>query len=125
MQATMEGIGLMEASFVDLVTYKKDGTPVSTPMLSTPRGEVLLLRTHHTAGKLKRLSRNVSVELAPLSRGRHVGAVTRGTARILSDAETAECLELLHRRHGMVGRFATLLRHMRGWRDVFIEVRPA
>lgn len=126
MQATMAGIRLVEANFVDLVTFRRDGTPIHTPMFSTPRGDAFLFRTHHTAGKLKRLRHTPAVELTPCaSRGQVVGASRRGTARIVSDAETAECLELLHRRHGLVGRFATLLRHMRGWRDVFIEVRLA
>ena len=92
-------------------------------MLSVPRDAAILLRTHHTAGKLKRLRSNSSVEVAPMDRHRRrVGPGTTGTATILPGEENAECLELLHRRHGLLGRAATWLRHRHG-RDVFIEVR--
>jgi uncharacterized protein len=123
MQATMAGIRLMEANFVALVTYKRDGTPVTTPVLSTPSDAGLLVRTHHTAGKLKRLRHTSAVELAPCdSRGRHLGAVETAAATILPPGETERCLALLHERHGFVGRLASWLRHLRGMRDVFIEV---
>jgi len=124
MQVTADRISLADARFLDLVTYRRDGTPVSTPVLSTPRGKTLLIRTHHTAGKLKRLQTNASVEVAPFVRGRRVGAAQRGTARIVPDVETAECLDLLHRHHGLFGRAHTIFRHLYG-RDVFIEVRLA
>ncbi|HYU63394.1 MAG TPA: PPOX class F420-dependent oxidoreductase [Verrucomicrobiae bacterium] len=125
MNATLTGIALMDARIVDLVTFRRDGTPVRTPVLSTPRGGDLLIRTHHTAGKLKRLRRNPAVEVTPCDgRGRHLGAVERGTATILPEVQTAECLSLLHYRHGLIGRGSTFLRHLFG-RDVFIEVRLA
>jgi hypothetical protein len=118
-------VRLSEATIVDLVTYKRDGIPVHTPVLSTPREGVLLIRTHPHAGKLKRLRNNSRVEVTPHdSRGRVIGPSSWGTARVLAPAETSECLELLHRRHGLIGYAATWLRHLRGWRDVFIEVQP-
>lgn len=124
MQAAIAPIRLVEANFVTLVTYRRDGRPVSTPVLSTPRNDSLLVRTHQTAGKLKRLRNSSDVEVRPCdSRGRPLGDARRATARILPGAETHECLELLHRRHGMVGRAATWIRHLRGMRDVFIEIQ--
>ena len=113
-----------EATMVDLITFRRDGRPVHTPVLSTPRGAALIIRTHHTAGKLKRLRTNPKVEVARCDgRGRHIGDAERGTAMILPVEENLECLELLHQRHGLIGRAATWLRHVRGMRDVFIEVR--
>jgi uncharacterized protein len=118
-------IRIAEAMLVDLVTYRKDGRPVHTPVLSTPRDGDLLIQTQHTAGKLKRLRHNPAVEVTPCDgRGRHLGEVERGTARILDSAETRQCQSLLLRRHGLVGRGSTLLRRLRG-QIVFIEVRVA
>ncbi len=125
MQETVTRNGVVDARIVDLVTFRKDGRPVSTPVLSTPRGGDLLIQTHHTAGKLKRLRHNAAVEVTPCDgRGRHLGEVKRGTARILPASETAECQSLLHRRHGLIGRGSTFLRRRYG-RIVFIEVRLA
>lgn len=124
MQAAITPIRLVEATFVTLVTFRRDGRPVSTPVLSTPRNGSLLVRTHHTAGKLKRLRNSSAVEVTPCDpRGRALGDARRATAKILPEADTHECLELLHRRHGMVGRAATWIRHLRGMRDVFIEIQ--
>jgi len=118
-------IRLPEAMLVDLVTYRKDGRSVHTPVLSTPRGGDLLIQTHDTAGKLKRLRHNPVVEVTPCDgRGRHLGKAERGTARILDSAETWGCQQLLLRRHGLIGRGSTLLRRLRG-QIVFIEVRVA
>lgn len=125
MQAVVQRGDLSDAGCIDLVTYRRDGTPVSTPVLSTPNDGVLLVRTHVTAGKLKRLRLNPTVEVAPCNgRGRRLGESVRGTARILSESESVGCLDLLHRRHGLVGRASTWLRHRYG-PDVFIEVRIA
>ena len=116
-------VRLSEAKIVDLVTYRRDGTPVHTPVLSTPRDGVLLIRTHHTAGKLKRLRYNSRVEVTPCDgRRRVIGGTSSGRARVLAAEETSACLELLHRRHGLVGYASTWLRHRYG-RDVFIVVQ--
>jgi uncharacterized protein len=123
MVSEMTPIRWSEAMMVDLVTFKRDGTPVHTPVLSTPTERGLLIRTHHTAGKLKRLRNRSDVEVTPCDgRGRLQGSCERGRARVLPEAETAVCLGLLHRHHGLVGRVATWLRHLRGMRDVFIDV---
>ena len=119
------GSWLAEAQFVDLVTFKRVGTPVHTPVLSTPHSGALLIRTHHTAAKLKRLRRNPEVTVAPSKGRRPTGSAERGTAVILPASETKLCLDLLHRRHGLVGIAATSIRHLRGMQDVFIDVRPA
>ncbi len=122
---TTMGVRLREATVVDLVTFKRDGTAVRTPVLSTPTEQGLLVRTHHTAAKLKRLRNDPRVEITPCQGRRRLYEFTeRGTGRILSEADTAACLELLHRRHGLLGRAATWIRHLRGMRDVFIEVTP-
>jgi len=114
-----------KAPFIDLITFRKDGTGVHTTVLAAPREGDLLVRTHHTAGKLKRIRQNGAVELVPLdSRGRPVGRAQTGTARILPAEESAGCLSLLHRRHPIGGRVGTLVRRLRGMRNVFIQVTP-
>lgn len=116
---------LARAPFIDLATFRKDGRGVHTPVLATPHDGALLIRTHHTAGKLKRLRQNGSVQMVPSdSRGRPIGPAQRGTARILSVNEAVGCLRLLHRRHPIAGRLGTWVRRLRGMRDVFIEANP-
>jgi uncharacterized protein len=116
---------LTKAPFIDLITFRKDGRAVHTTVLAAPRDGDLLVRTHHAAGKLKRIKQNSSVEIVPLdSRGRPVGGAQSGTARILPTDESVRCLHLLHRRHPIAGLLGTWVRHMRGMRNVFIQVTP-
>jgi uncharacterized protein len=118
-------LDVAKAPFIDLITFRKDGTGVHTTVLAAPREGDLLVRTHHTAGKLKRIRQNSSVEIVPLdSRGRPVGGAQPGTARILPADESARCLHLLHRRHPIAGLLGTWVRYMRGMRNVFIQVTP-
>jgi PPOX class probable F420-dependent enzyme len=115
---------LARAPFIDLVTFRKDGRGVHTTVLAAPCDGGLLIRTHDSAGKLKRLRQNGSVEMVPLdSRGRPVGRAQQGRARILPVHESARCLHLLHRRHPIAGVLGTWVRHLRGMRNVFIQVR--
>ena len=124
MGAVISAARFPETKVVDLVTYRKDGKPVHTPMLSTPRNGSLLLRTHGTAAKLRRIQRNPEVTVAA-SYGRNKrGPAAPGFAAILADSEVSGCLQLMHRHHGLIGRLATWIRHLRGMKDVFIEVRP-
>lgn len=124
-ETTLPKTRLTEAQVVDLVTYRKDGTPVHTPVLSTPHDGALLVRTHHTAGKLKRLKNNPRVTVAACYGRSRRGPAEAATAVILPGSQVSGCLTLLHHHHGLIGRAATWLRHLRGMQDVFIEVRPA
>lgn len=126
MDATARSTVLTKAKLIDLVTYRTDGRPVSTPVAVTTLSEGLLIRTHDTAGKVKRLRHDPKVALTPIDmRRRHLGRTEVGSARILPASEAAHCLELIHSRHGLLGRVITVFRHVRGVRDVFIEVRLA
>src|SRR5207247_8899815 len=123
MSASAIPVRLTEAMLVDLVTFRSNGVPVHTPVLSTPRGATLLVRTHHTAGKLKRIRQRPVVEVAPCDgRGRLIGPARPGTGRILQASEKVECFDLLHDRHGQIGRLATMQRYVHGMRVVICSV---
>jgi PPOX class probable F420-dependent enzyme len=73
-----------------LTTYRRDGTPVPTPVHIAVDGEVAYIRTFDPSGKLKRMRRCADVEIAPCTiRGRVTGAALRVSARILAGEESA------------------------------------
>ncbi len=116
-------IALADARFIDLVTFRRTGESVGTPVLFTIDGERLLVRTAHDAGKLKRLAHTTRVELAPCdSRGHRIGSARQGHARILGPEAAAQTLARLHARYRVAGPLFTAIRHLRGKRDVIIEV---
>lgn len=76
-----------------LVTYRRDGTPVPTPVWAAEAGGRLYVRTERIAGKVKRLRNDGRLLVAPCTvRGKPLGAPFEATARMSSraDEETAE-----------------------------------
>lgn len=54
---------LDRARYISLTTFKRDGTPVSSPVWVTGTGGTYVFTTGATAWKTKRLSRNPAVEV--------------------------------------------------------------
>jgi len=118
------GVALADARFIDLVTFRRSGEPVGTPVLFVVDDERILVRTAHVAGKLKRLAHTASVELTPCdSRGRRLGPTLCGTARVLGPDAVRPALDRLHAKHRIAGPLFSALRRTRGQRDVIVEVR--
>ena len=118
-----DATSLRSARFIDFVTYRRDGTPVGTPVLFALDHERLLVRTAHDAGKLKRLAHTARVELAPSdSRGRRIGQSFTGVARVLGAEAVGPALAMIHAKHRIAGPLFTFLRHRRGQLDVIIEI---
>jgi PPOX class probable F420-dependent enzyme len=121
--AATPGVALADARFIDLVTFRRTGEPVGTPVLFAPDGGRLLVRTAADAGKLRRLAHTAAVEVTPSdSRGRHVGATLAGTARILGPESVEPALRAIHAKHRIAGPIATFVRRRKGQRDVIIEI---
>ena len=67
-----------------LVTFRRDGTPVPTPVWAAPSGGRLYVRTARASGKVARLRRDPRVLVAPCSaRGRPLGDPFEAIARLL------------------------------------------
>jgi len=78
----------VEQKTIVLTTYRRNGTPVPTPVHIAVDGPVAYIRTFDPSGKLKRMRRTPEVEIAPSTmRGRITGDSMRATARVLSGDE--------------------------------------
>ena len=85
-----------------LVTYRRDGTPVPTPVWAAPGGGHLYVRTERDAGKLKRLRNDPRLLVAPCTvRGKPLGAPLEARARTLGPAEEAVAERALAARYGL------------------------
>ncbi len=109
-----------------LVTYKRDGTPVGTPVSIAVEGERAFVRTWDTAWKLRRIRNNPEVEVAPCTaRGRPTGPPFHARTRLLEGYESARAGRLLARKHPMMhGLLVPLAHRLRGNRTVHIELTP-
>ena len=109
-----------------LTTYKRDGTPIGTPVSIVVDGDRAFVRTFDTAWKLKRIRNNPEVKVAPSTwRGRPTGPAIRARARVLEGEESAYAGRLLARKHPILHRFLVPLIHrLRGNETMHIELRP-
>jgi uncharacterized protein len=109
-----------------LTTYKRDGTPIGTPVNIAVDGNRAFVRTFDTAWKLKRIHNNPEVEIAPSTwRGRPTGPAIRARARLLEGEESAYAGRLLVRKHPILHRILVPLVHrLRGNETVHFELRP-
>lgn len=110
-----------------LTTYRRDGTPVATPVHVAVDGEVAYVRTFDPSGKLKRIRRRSDVEIAPSTfRGRVTGPAQRATARILSGEESDRAARLLAAKYPFLhGRLIPWYHRRKGLVTTHLELRAA
>jgi PPOX class probable F420-dependent enzyme len=98
---------LAKSKYLSLTTFRRDGTPVATPVWLAQHGDDLVVVTPSSSGKAKRLRNDSRVLLAPCDmRGRLTGDVVDGIARLQDDTETAVSIDLIRRRHGLIARLS-------------------
>jgi PPOX class probable F420-dependent enzyme len=106
-----------------LVTYRRDETPVPTPVWVALDGERLVFESDADAPKVRRLRRDPNVRVARCnSRGRPLGPPVEGVARVLPPGEVARAEEALAARHGVQRRIAQRLRPTAPDGPAYVEV---
>jgi uncharacterized protein len=95
-----------------LTTYKRDGTPVSTPVSIAFDGDRAFFRTYDKAWKTKRLANNPEVQVAPSTlRGRPTGAPLQARAVLLDGEQARLAARALARRHRLLQAVLVPLGH--------------
>ena len=117
---------LVDQKTVLLTTYRRDGTPVGTPVHIAVDGDRAFVRTFDTAWKLKRIAKNPEVSIAPCTvRGVPAGPAIRARARILSAEESTHAGRVLARKYPILhGLFIPLAHRLRRNRTVHVELTP-
>ena len=78
-------------SYVNLVTFRKSGVEVRTPVWIAPCDDKLVVYTNAQSGKVKRIRNNGRVRLAPCdARGKLRGDWVDARARMLDDDASRE-----------------------------------
>lgn len=96
---------LSSGKYLSLTTFRKDGTPVATPVWLVRDGDTLRVITQADSGKAKRLRNSPRVLLAPCdARGTIKGAQVEGTAVLQDAVETARTAQLVEKRYGLLGK---------------------
>ena len=109
-----------------LVTFRRDGTPVPTPIWFALLDDThLVLRTEERTAKVRRLRRDPRARVIPSNpRGKPLGPGVDGTARILPAGEECERAEAaLDRQYGRVRRiYERILADESGM--IYVEIVP-
>jgi hypothetical protein len=106
---------LASSRYLLLTTFRRDGTPVATPVWATGLDGGLGVWTAPQAGKVKRIRRDPAVLVATCDfRGGHPGTAHPGRAELLDAAGVERLLRQLRRKYGLVGRLTLLASRLRG-----------
>ena len=108
---------LRDESYIDLVTFRKSGTPVHTPVWFAEYEGRLYVMSRSDSGKAKRLRNNPQVEVAPSNiRGKRTGPGVPGKARVAADQDFAR--RLIRKKY--------LLARLPIWskQNIYLEIAP-
>jgi PPOX class probable F420-dependent enzyme len=107
-----------------LTTYKRDGTPVATPVTIAVDGDRAYVRTFDSAGKAKRMRNNPDVQVAPSTvRGRPTGDAIAARSRLLDGEEaTRAARAIAHRQPILQGVLVPLYHRLMRYRTLHYEL---
>jgi PPOX class probable F420-dependent enzyme len=92
---------IKRATYLSVTTFRKNGTPVLTPVWFFEQDGMLYFETEHDAGKIKRIRNNPHVVIAPCTAsGKKTGESLDAHATILTDpADQALALAGLRKKY--------------------------
>ncbi len=103
---------LKQTKTILLTSYKRDGTPIRTPVSVAFDGDRAFFRSYDKAWKTKRLRNNPRVEVAPCTmRGKPTGEEIAAQATLLDDEEARKAAKALARRHRVLQAILVPLGH--------------
>lgn len=118
---------LAAARYVSLVTRRRDGREVATPVWIAPADGAHYVFSKARAGKVRRIRANPAVRLARCDmRGRVLSAACDATARVVTDAATIDrAYAALRRKYGWQMRLIDLMSRLAGRYDqrAILEIR--
>jgi uncharacterized protein len=122
-----EGFGALRGhKYCLLVTFKRSGEPVPTPVwFGLDDAGRLVIRSEADAAKVWRIRANSHVRVAPASaRGKPLGKLCDGTARELDTGEHARAEATLQANYGLGRRFYEGMSGPLGVKTTYLEITP-
>ena len=116
---------LVGEEFALLVTFRRSGEPLATPVWFGLHDGRLYVESLADAGKVKRLRHDRRVRVAPCTlRGRPKGPFADGVGRILGAEEEKHAESALDAHYGLRRRLYVSLGTRLGVRSVYLELTP-
>jgi PPOX class probable F420-dependent enzyme len=100
---------LAAGKYLLLTSYRRNGTPVATPVWVVRDGDALGVWTVADSWKVKRIRARADVLAGPCDvRGNPTGEQLPATAEVVDEAAVARYRQLISRKYGLVGRLTLL-----------------
>jgi uncharacterized protein len=110
--------------YVSVVTFRRNGTPVATPIWVVRDGDALAIWTGADTGKVKRLRNNPEVTVAACDlRGRVRGEAVNGRAELMSAEDTERVRGLIIKKYGLIGWLTIKGSRLRRGREGTVGIR--
>ena len=110
--------------YLNLESFKRDGTPVQTPVWFAEDQGVLYIYTLANAGKVKRIRRNSRVRLASCTmRGTVIGPWVEAEATLVDATTAAHGHALLRQKYGWLKGVGDVFSRMMHRERVVIAIR--
>ena len=111
-------------SYLNLESFKRDGTPVQTPLWFAEDDGVLYIYTLANSGKVKRILRNPRVRIAPCTmRGNVTGQWVAGEAHIVDETTAEHGHALLLKKYGWQKRLGNIFSALMKRERVVMTIR--
>ena len=105
----------LDQKYVNLETYKKDGTPVRTPVWFMIDNDIVYVVTREKTGKVKRLKNNQNIRIVPCSfKGKPESEWIKGIAQKVTGEEAEKAIKLRKKKYGFSARLTGLFSSQKG-----------
>ena len=105
----------LDQKYINLETYKKDGTPIRTPVWFVIDKNLIYVITRDSTGKVKRLGNNQNVRIVPCSfKGEPKNEWVKGAAEKIRGDEADKVIKLRKKKYGMFARLIGIFTSQKG-----------
>ena len=104
-----------EQKYINLETYKRDNTPIKTPVWFVIDNGLVYIITRESTGKVKRLKNNQNVRIVPCSfKGEIKSEWVNGKAQKIMGSEADKVIKIRKKKYGFVVRLSGLFTSQKG-----------
>ena len=106
----------IDQKYLSLETYKRDNTPVQTPVWFVTDNDQLYITTKETTGKVKRLRNNQNARIAVCSMKGDIKSnwVDVGLEKISEESDVEKIVKLRKKKYGFSARLISMFTSQKG-----------
>jgi len=105
----------LDQKYINFETYKKDGTPVRTPVWFVIDKDLIYVITRDSTGKVKRLKNNQDVRIVSCSfKGEPKNEWVKGKTEMITGEEADKAIKLRKKKYGMFARLSGIFTSQKG-----------